>query len=465
MSLRPTHKWNAVGGVVLALVLGVSVLSCPPAAAQAQDISQAPQAAPLSPEQPAPAASTPMTFREAINLALEHSGIMGIAAINQWRAFKAYQEARNHYIPQLTVGSGLGYSYGFPLTLEGSAPSVVNFTSTQSLFNLSLKQFIRAAKIEWKGQKYDVDDKKNAVILDVALTYAQLNNLTEKIDTLKDAQAAADKAQYISEQRLKEGVDSQLSVTKSQLVAARIRLRSAEAAGQRDVLREHLSKLLSVNASDLVLAPEGIPALPLISQDDDYAARAVANSPTVQLAEKKAQAADANAKGEHRALLPFADLASQYAYLARFNNYDLYFLRYSANNLAAGLNVKFPFLNNVQKAHAAQADADAIVAHKQVDLTKNQVAEDALKLQRSIRQLEAARDVAKLDWQVSQGELDAIGPRIQSGTATLRDQQNAQLDMNDKHAAYLDAEFELTRAELQLLRLAGELENWAIPTP
>ena len=41
----------------------------------------------------------------------------------------------------------------------------------------------------------------------------------------------------------------------------------------------------------------------------------------------------------------------------------------------------------------------------------------------------------------------------------------AQLDVNDKYAAYLDAEFELTRAELQLLRLTGELENWAIPSP
>jgi len=70
-----------------------------------------------------------------------------------------------------------------------------------------------------------------------------------------------------------------------------------------------------------------------------------------------------------------------------------------------------------------------------------------------------------LDWQVSQGELDALGARIQTGAATLRDQQNAELDTEDKHAAYFDAEFELARAELQLLRITGELENWAIPTP
>jgi outer membrane protein TolC len=407
----------------------------------------------------------PITFRQALELALQHSGVMGIAAVNQWRSLKAYQEARNHYLPQLTVGSGLGYSYGFPLTLEGSAPSVVNFTSTQSLFNLSLKQFIKAAKIEWKAQSFDVQDKKNAVILDVALSYEQLDSVAQKIDALKKAQTAADKAVYTSQQRLKEGVDSQLDVTKSQLVAARIRLRIAEAEGQQDVLREHLSKIIGLPPAEISVVPGSLPELPLISQEDDYSARAVANSAVVHFAEQKALAADANAKGEHRATLPFADLASQYAYLAKFNNYDLYFLRYTPNNLAAGLNVKFPFLNNVQKAHAKEADADAIIAHKQADLTKNQVGEDALKLQRSIRQLQAASDVAKLDWQVSQGELDAVGARLQTGAATLRDQQNADLQTNDKHAAYLDAEFELARAELQLLRITDELENWAIPTP
>src|SRR5215471_21313967 len=77
----------------------------------------------------------PLPFRQAINLALQHSGITAIAGVNQWRSKQAYEEVRNHYLPQLTVGSGLGYSYGFPLTLEGSAPAVANFTSQQSLFN------------------------------------------------------------------------------------------------------------------------------------------------------------------------------------------------------------------------------------------------------------------------------------------------------------------------------------------
>jgi len=240
----------------------------------------------------------PLRFRTAIDLALQHSGVMGIAAANQLHSRKAYEEVKNHYLPQLTAGSGLGYSVGFPLTLEGSAPSVFNFTSTQSLFNLSLRQFLKAAKIDWNASSFDVQDKRAEVILDTALSYAQLVNLSGKLNTLTEARKSAEKAQFVTEQRLNEGVDSKLDLTKAQLTTARIRLRIADAQGQQDVLREHLAKLTGLTPAEIQPDPESMPQLPLISQEDDLAARAATNSPLVKLAEQKADAAAARAKGD-----------------------------------------------------------------------------------------------------------------------------------------------------------------------
>ena len=130
--------------------------------------------------------------------------------------------------------------------------------------------------------------------------------------------------------------------------------------------------------------------------------------------------------------MPTIDLASQYAYLAKFNNYDLYYRNYTANNFSGGLNLRIPIFNSVQKAKAQEADADSTIARKQVDLVKNQVSEDALKLQRSLRQLSAARDVAKLEWEVSQGDLEggegpgAIGQRQHAGRAERRTRRRRQ---------------------------------------
>jgi outer membrane protein TolC len=407
-----------------------------------------------------------LTFSRAVDLALQHSGVMGMAALAQLRSQKVYQELHNNYVPQMTIGSGLGYAYGFPLTLEGTAPSLANFTSTQAFYNPALKQFIRAAKIDWGAASQDVQDKRNAVILDTALTYAQLEQLSSKIKALTEAQEAAQKAQFVSEQRLQQGVDSKLEVTKSQLTAARIRLRLAEAQGQTDVLHEHLSRLVGLPADSIAIEPGSMPQLPQISQDDDLSARATANSPLVKQADQKAAAAEARAKGEHKAAIwPTADIAAQYAYLARYNNWETYFRTgtFLVNNFTGGVNIRIPVFSPVQKAKAEQADADAALARKQADLTRNQVGENALKLQRSLGQLTAARDVARLEWEVAQGELEAVTARMETGAANSRDQANARLDVDDKHAAYLDAEFELSRSELQLLQVTGELENWAIP--
>ena len=119
--------------------------------------------------------------------------------------------------------------------------------------------------------------------------------------------------------------------------------------------------------------------------------------------------------GERKAAyMPTLDLAAQYAYLAKFNNYDLYYLNYQANNFSGGVNLRIPIFNSVQKAKAEEAKADALMAKKQADLTTDKVREDTLKLQRSLRELSAARDVAKLEWEVSQGDLDAVKGREQN---------------------------------------------------
>ncbi|MGH9508698.1 MAG: hypothetical protein ACRD2M_02080, partial [Terriglobales bacterium] len=82
-----------------------------------------------------PAAADPVPFRRAIELAVTHSNPMAAANADQSRAQNAYQEARNLFLPQMVLGSGLAATYGFPLSIEGAAPSIINVNSQQYLFN------------------------------------------------------------------------------------------------------------------------------------------------------------------------------------------------------------------------------------------------------------------------------------------------------------------------------------------
>jgi outer membrane protein TolC len=59
----------------------------------------------------------PLPLDRAIRLALTHSTTSAIANADIQRAFASYRELRNNYIPQLVAGSGLGYTFGYPLTI------------------------------------------------------------------------------------------------------------------------------------------------------------------------------------------------------------------------------------------------------------------------------------------------------------------------------------------------------------
>ncbi len=76
-----------------------------------------------------------VSFRQAVELALRRSAGMGMAVADQVRARQGYLEARNMFVPQVTFGSGIAKSWGFPMSIEGSAPSVFNVTTQSFLYN------------------------------------------------------------------------------------------------------------------------------------------------------------------------------------------------------------------------------------------------------------------------------------------------------------------------------------------
>src|SRR5260370_21388546 len=106
----------------------------------------------------------PLPLERAIRLALSHGTVSAIANADVQRAFASYRELRNNYLPQLTVGSGLGWSYGFPLSIEASPPGLANATARSSVFNPAHRQFLNAAKIEWHSSEFQDKEQRNARI-------------------------------------------------------------------------------------------------------------------------------------------------------------------------------------------------------------------------------------------------------------------------------------------------------------
>jgi len=407
----------------------------------------------------------PLPLERAIRLALAHSTGSAIATADVQRTLASYRELRNNYIPQLIAGSGLGYTYGYPLSIEGSPPALLDVVAQSSIFNPAQRQFLGAARIDWQASELQDKNQRNATIQDVVLTYAELAKWEARIVRLQQDEAEAQRMEQAVSDRLQQGVDSAVDLNKAKLAAARVRLHRAEAHGNADVLRRHLSTLTGLPVSAIEIAPETIPALPPVAAEEDLSEKAIASSPAIKIAEQHSLAEAMRASAEHRSLLPSIDFSAQYARFSTFNNYTVYFPKntFQLDNATIGFALRIPLFNASQRARTDAAKAGALKAKKQAEAARNQVAEETLRLQRAAEQLEAAREVAQLEYQLAQSGLEAAQTRVDAKTGTLHELADARAQAAERYLLFQDADFEYQRVRLNLLRATGDLESWALP--
>jgi outer membrane protein TolC len=405
----------------------------------------------------------PVSLAKAVQLALTHSTTAALAFEDEQRAYAGYREAKDQYVPQLTVGSGLGKAYGYPLSLEGSAPSIVNFTGQSPVLNFSLREFTRAAQADWNASKVQSKDQRNQVIQDTVLAYTELNRWQESLGHMESEQVEAAKLEQVVEQRVQAGVDNPLERNKAKLTSARIRLHISQAQGEIDVLRSRLSHLTGLPANSIQTAPDTIPALPEVHQDDDLAGKATVSNPAIQAAEIRATAQSFRAQAEHKALWPTMDFAAQYALLSTsISDYQQFFVpgSFQRHNATIGVVLRFPFFNASQRDKADGADAAAVRAKREAQNAKDQVSEQTLRLQRSVEQLSAAHQVADLEYEIAQSNLQSLQVRLDSGSASFHDVEDAREQASERFISLGDTNYELEKAQITLLRATGELESW-----
>lgn len=408
------------------------------------------------------AQNAPLPFRTAIELAMRNSAATGMARADVQRTQASYAQARDLFLPQVTFGSGLAFSYGFPLSLEGSAPAIFNVNAQQYLINQAQRQYLKAGKADISSAESQGAERRNDTIMETALDYIQLDLLESSLSVQHEQQDMAAKFEDIVNQRVQAGVDAPIENARARLASARTRMQLADTQSAIDQLRLRLSQLTGLPKNAIITSTETIPDFPAISQDDDLSSQAVENNPAVKTAEEAAKSKAFRAKGEAKQLYPSVDLVAQYAVLGRYNNYDQFFKKFQRNNVTLGAAIRFPILNSSQRAAARAAEADAVKAQKEAQNVKEQVSTETLRLQRSVAQLSAARDVAKLEHQLSESDIETTHEKIQAGGATLKEEQNARVSEHERYASYLNSTFDLDKAEVQLLRQTGQLESWAL---
>jgi len=154
-------------------------------------------------------------------------------------------------------------------------------------------------------------------------------------------------------------------------------------------------------------------------------------------------------------------LVSIYSVLEKysFRNYTNIYNNFMYNNLNAGINVNMPVFSSKTRANVALAQASLDASKLSLANKRVQVSADVRQRSRKVQEMDAAKEVARLELQLAQQNLAVLESQFGEGKANLRDVERARLDESEKWMAYLDANFQRQQAQLELLRIAGQIEK------
>ncbi len=433
-------------------VVCIGALVTAGAPAFAQDASQAAAAS-------ASAGAVQLTLKRAIELALQNSKDIQVAKLQASLANRSAMITKSQFLPNVYAGSGAGYTFGIPETPGGRAPALFNVTYTEQVFNEPLRGEGKELQEQAKSQKILLEDARNRVIVTTAGAYLELGMVRHSLELLRKEQESAEKILEVTQEREKENFELPVAVTKDQLTKARVVQRVLQLEGREDELEVLLRSQTGLDANTAIeVTPEDLPGV-AEQEGANLVAMALQDNVALRVAESDVRAKEFRLTGEKRGYYPTLELVSVYSLLAKFNNYDQFFKIFERNNFNAGVQVEVPIFSAQKKANIALAKVNLDVAKAALASKRDEVSAAVRVKTRRLRERDAAKEVARLELQLAQQNVTVLQSQFAEGKVNLREVERARLEENDKWMAYLDANFQRQRAELDLLHTAGQLDK------
>jgi outer membrane protein len=400
-----------------------------------------------------------LTLRQAVDRALQQNPEIAMARLDEVKALAAVRVQKDPFSPRVYFGSGLAYTNGFPMSIDGAAPSVVQGRATQYLFNRQQSYVVAQTKEEARGAGIAATAKQDDIAFRTSSLYLDAERAGRASEMAHQEVQSLVKVLATVQSRVEEGRELPIEAKRAELNLARARQLADALVADRETAETSLAMVLGYSADDRVKpAAEERPAPALPASEDAAVESALGSSKELRRLESQIAAKGLEGRAAKAARLPRVDLVAQYGLFATFNHYQDYFLKYQRNNGELGVSVQVPLLPGPGvRGAAAQSDADAAKLRIQMDDTRNRIAADTRQAYREIRKAEAAREVARLDLELAREQLSVNLAQLQEGRILLRHVEESRIAESDKWVAFYDAQYAVERAQWNLARQTGDL--------
>jgi outer membrane protein len=400
-----------------------------------------------------------LSLRQAVDLALQQNPDIALARLDEQKAALAVRIAKAPFSPSIFAGSGLAYSSGFPMSIDGSAPSIVQARARQDIFNRQQSLTVAAARENARGSGITTSAKRDEIAFRTATLFLDAQRAARLADLARRQVESLQKIQQTTEERVKEGRELSIDSKRASLNVARGRQRVEQLAADQDTAERSLAVVLGFGADDQARAAKEDPSAPPLPASEDAAIQnAIQSSKELRRLESALIAKGLDVRAQKAARLPTVDLIAQYGLFAKFNNYTDYFRTFQRSNGEIGVSITVPVLpGQAVKAAAAQAETEAAHLRIEMNAARNRISLETRQSYQALHKAHTARDVAGLDLEVARDQVSILLAQMNEGRASLQQLEEARFNEDEKWIVFYDAQYAAEKAAWDLLRQTGDL--------
>jgi outer membrane protein TolC len=401
-----------------------------------------------------------------VDLAQRNSSAVKLAQADLLKAQGALAQTQDAYIPNLAIGSTVGYSHGFPT----GQPSIGSATMQSLVFSFSQRQYVKAARAGIEAANLRLKDAREEVALDASSAYIELDTVNSELAAAQQQETFTQNLLRIEQQRSEAGVDSDLDLLQARLTSANLKLQRLHLETRAAILAKQLAVLTGLPVGTILPDHASIPEIPAVTADE-----VPRTLPGIEAANSLARSKQLQAKGDDLAWRrPQLGFGAVYNYdINEFNDYEQFYRpgTFTPNNVSFGIQITVPFFDFALRAKAKATAAEALRATVEVEQARRQNDVEIAKLTGNLRELAAQAEVASLKQQIADAQLKTVlsqlelgsgsgaGPNAQPQT-TPKAEQLARIDERQKYQDAQDAALGLAKARLGVLRALGHMDDW-----
>jgi outer membrane protein TolC len=193
------------------------------------------------------------------------------------------------------------------------------------------------------------------------------------------------------------------------------------------------------------------------TSESDAADVALRNNRELRQMQSNVLAKELDLRSYRAERLPQVDLVAQYAFFLK-QNYENYFQKFQPNNAQLGASIKIPLLLGSQfKGYIAQANTDLQRMRLQMDQTRNRIIADTRRSYQQYQKAQSLQDLARLQLDLAREQLTVFLAQNGEGRVPMSRVEQARLEEGDRWIALYEAETQVTKSKLQILRQMGTL--------